>query len=411
MDTDTPTTPRATAAAAPAVGLPWPSLLVLGAATFLVVTGEMLPTAVLPQMSADLGVPPARTGLLVSLWAATVVVLSFPLVRLTRRWERRRVIAGALAVFGVASVLTALADSFAAAAAARVLGAATTGLLWAVVNAHTAAVAGERHLARAVAVVLGGATLGTVVGVPAVNVVARVADWRIGFVALGVAAAALAVAIPRVVAPADDVVGSPAPDARGARALGPVVAVTALVGLVLVGHFAAFTFVTTLVDGTAAHVPGGVSGVLLLFGVVSALGVALVGRVPDARTAAALAAATSLVAVALLGLTVLGAHPALGLGVVVLWALSTGALPPLAQTTILRLAGPGLRATAATLIPVTFNLGIAVGAALGSAATARLGAEGVPAPAAAVVVVAGVGLAATARRDARARRSRPARTP
>ena len=72
--------------------LPWPSLLVLGGTAFVMVTSEMLPTAVLPEMSAGLGVTEAQTGFLVSLWAAVVVVGSLPLVRLVRRLDRRAVI-------------------------------------------------------------------------------------------------------------------------------------------------------------------------------------------------------------------------------------------------------------------------------------------------------------------------------
>src|SRR4051812_25965191 len=64
--------------------LPWPSLLVLGTATFTMVTAEMLPTAVLGPMSEGLDVPDAQAARLVSLWAAVVVVASFPLVALTR---------------------------------------------------------------------------------------------------------------------------------------------------------------------------------------------------------------------------------------------------------------------------------------------------------------------------------------
>src|SRR4051812_45157040 len=105
-------------------GLPWPSLVVLGGTTFVMVTGEMLPTAVLPQMSADLGVTQARTGLLVPLWALTVVVAPSPLARLPRRWDRRTVVTGALVVFAAASALTAVAPTYEVAAAGRLLGAA-----------------------------------------------------------------------------------------------------------------------------------------------------------------------------------------------------------------------------------------------------------------------------------------------
>src|SRR3954447_18184747 len=81
--------------------MPWPALLVLGAATFVMVTAEMLPTAVLRPMSEGLGTPETKVAQLVSLWAAVVVLASFPLVALSRRLERRTVItAGAVALSG-----------------------------------------------------------------------------------------------------------------------------------------------------------------------------------------------------------------------------------------------------------------------------------------------------------------------
>lgn len=382
--------------------LPWPSLLVLGGATFVMVTGEMLPTAVLPAMSADLDVPQARTGLLVSLWALTVVVATFPLVRLTARFDRRTVVAAALVVFAVSAALTAAAPTYAVAAGARVAGAAATGLLWAAVNTHTADLVHPSHLARAIAVVLGGATLGTVLGTPLASVVAQAWDWRGAFVALAVLAVVAAVLVRVVVRAAAAPAGSDGgtvdgPGGQGRPSLRPVLVVAALVGLVLVGHFAAFTFVTRLVEEPAARLPGGVSGLLLLFGVASAVGVAVVGRVGDRRPAAALVVTTVLVAASLVALLVVDA-PSAAVLVVAAWGLTTGALPPLAQTAILRAAGPEHRTTAGTVIPVVFNLGIAVGAALGAAVVDRSGPSALPLPAAAVVLVAAVALAVRSRR-------------
>lgn len=372
--------------------LPWPSLVVLGGATFVMVTGEMLPTAVLPQMSADLGVTQARTGLLVSLWALTVVVATFPLVRVTRRWDRRSVVAGALLVFGAASALTAVAPTYETAVAGRLLGAAVCGLLWATVNAHVADIVPSRGLATGVAVVLGGATLGTVIGVPLASFVAQGWDWRVSFGALAVLGG-VAAALVRAV-----VTGPAAPrsaDERAATPVGqlrPVLVVAGLVGLVLVGHFAAFTFVTRLVADAAAGLPGGVSGALLVFGASSAVGLALVGRVRDRWTGTALLAATVLVAASVLALTVVDGSALTGLVVLVAWGLTSGALPPLAQTLIMRTAGPEHRGTAGGVIPVVFNLGIAVGAALGSVIVERSGPAALPVPAAVVVAVAAVGL-------------------
>ena len=390
----------------PADALPWPSLLVLGAGTLLVVTAEMLPTAVLEQMSTGLGVAESSTGLLVSVWAAVVVVLSFPLVRLTRRWDRRAVIAVGLAVLALSSALTALAPTFQTAVGARILGAAAVGLLWASTNAHVADLVPDRLLGRAVAVVLGGATLGMVVGTPLARLVADTAGWRAAFWALAALGLLGAVAVRLVVAPAAAAQG-PAADAgasggaggapasrRGTRQL---LLVTALVALVLVGHYGAYTYITRLAEAPAEILPGGMSGLLLAFGLASALGVALAGRLGD-RSGPALVVSVGATALVVLALGIVDESPAVGVGVVVAWGVVSGGMPPFAQTLILRLAGPERRSFAGALIPVLFNGGIAVGAALASLVVARSGVSAVPLLAALVIGAATWGLAWAVRR-------------
>ncbi|MFC5730064.1 MULTISPECIES: MFS transporter [Nocardioides] len=374
-------------------GLPWPALLVLGAATLVMVTGEMLPTAVLPQMSAGLGVSESSTGLLVSVWAAVVVIASFPLVRLTRRVDRPTVVVGSLLVFGVAATATAIAPSYAVVLCARMLGAASVGLLWATVNAHVASLVPDRLLGRATAVVLGGATIGMVLGTPIGRVIADVGGWRASFWVL--AGASLIIAgLVRAVVPNTPAVATGGTAIGGTRGgIRPMAVVTVLVALVLVGHYGAYTFITRLAEHPADVVPGGMGGLLLIFGLASAVGVALAGRVLD-RTRTALAATTFATAVSVLGLVAAERHALAGVVVVAFWGVTSGALPPLAQTLILRLAGPEHRSLAGALIPVLFNGGIAVGAALASAVVARSGPEALAAPAAVLVAAAAVGLVA-----------------
>ena len=70
----------------------------------------------------------------------------------------------------------------------------------------------------------------------------------------------------------------------------------------------------------------------------------------------------------------------------------------------MRTAGPEHRGTAGGVIPVVFNLGIAVGAALGSVIVERSAPAALPVPAALVVAVAAVGLVVSTR----SRAGRPA---
>lgn len=379
------------------------SLLVLATATFVMVTSEMLPLAVLPLMAADLAVPTERVGILVSAWALAVVVLSLPLVRLTARAPRRTVLAVAMTVLAASAALTAAADGYALVLAARLLGAAACGLLWAGVNAHTAGLVAPDRLPRAVAVVLGGATLGTVVGVPLAGLVAEGLGWRPAFAGLAVLAAGSALAVRVAVVPGPPTRGAAPADATPARAaLGRVATLAGLTGLLLVGHFAAYTFVTELLGTPAAALPGGMPGLLLLLGLASAGGLVVVGRLPGSRVGAGLTTSAGVTALALLAVPGAVRHPASTVAVVVVWGAASGALPALAQTQIMARAGERLRTTAGALIPVVLNLGIAVGAAAGSALVARGGPMALPVPAAVVVALAAGGFAAAHARTRRA---------
>jgi predicted MFS family arabinose efflux permease len=183
------------------------------------------------------------------------------------------------------------------------------------------------------------------------------------------------------------------------RGTGQLLAVTALVALVLVGHYGAYTYITRLTEVPAEALPGGMSALLLVFGLASAVGVALAGRLSD-RTGPALVVSVAATALTVLALGVVDTNPAVGIAVVVAWGVVSGGMPPFAQTLILRLAGPERRSFAGALIPVLFNGGIAVGAALASWVVAGTGVTALPLLGAVVVGVAAVGLALSLRRAA-----------
>ncbi|MFC0681277.1 MFS transporter [Lysobacter korlensis] len=379
-----------------------PSLLTLAATTFVAVTAEMLPAAVLPYLSHDLGVTVGQAGLLVSIWAATVVLASFPLARWTARFDRRTVITWALVTLASATAVTAVADDFLLAAGSRVVGAGATGLLWSTVNAHAAAIAPEQRLTRATAVVLGGATAGTVLAVPLGHTAAGVWGWRAPFLALAVLALLTAVLVRVVLAPR----GARKEGGNGTsgerRPLTPLIMLGALGGLIFAAHFGAFTFVAALLEANGSLVPTSV--LLLLFGMLSAAGVVAVGQAGDRYPNGLLIAISALVATTLAGLMLLGVHPLLDVLLIAAWGAATGGVGPAVQARIMRAAGAEHRTIAGALIPVTFNLGIAIGAGIGSATVDFTGVTAVPAVATALAALATVGLVLAARH-----RPRPAR--
>lgn len=352
----------------------WPVLAALTAATFWTVTAEMLPSGLLPSMSADLGVSESAIGVLVSAWAITIAVVGIPLVRLTLRVPRTTLLSLSLAATVPANLLTALATDYTLALIGRVLAATAHGLFWAVVVSYVASIVDPARLGRALSIVLAGPTLAGLAGLPTAAFIAEWTGWRTVFVGLSVvlalAALSLRLVLPRPIAPAEPHGEEPA--GTWDRSGRGVVFVAGAGGLVLVGHFAAFTYITTLVTGVGGFGSTAIPLVLLVLGVAGGVGVLASGFASDRLPGAAIVTAAALVAIGLTLLRFGGVHPALFIAGAIVWGFAIGAFPPILQARVLRVATPSFRPLAGSIVVTALNLGVAAGATLGGVAL-RLG--------------------------------------
>ncbi|MGN6610536.1 MAG: MFS transporter [Angustibacter sp.] len=344
--------------------LPWTLLVATGAAVFAAITTEILPVSLLPQISATLGTSEATGGLLVFSYAVVVAGASVPLTAVAMRWDRRRVLVLALAGMALSNAGFAAADGFRLAAAARVLGGVAHAGFFSVVFAATAASAPPRLVGRAVGVISAGNALGVAVGVPLGTALGTVIGWRWVFLATGLALAVLSGTLRTVMSP------SPPPARQGHEPIlravraRPILRVAALVALLMLGHYTAYTFVSVLLRDAGIGVLQ-VSAALFAYGLAGVAGVALAAATADRYVLASLRTCTCLVAVALLVFGTFAASPVTAAAALVVWGLGFGALPTLLQTLALRRA-PTAPDAGSALVNTAFNVGIAGGALLGA---------------------------------------------
>ena len=359
------------------VRLPWMPLLLLSAGIFVAVTSEFLPVGLLPQLRDELGVSEAQVGLLVTVFAASVVVATAPLTHVTRRVPRKRLLIVLLAVFAVANLVVALAPGYAVLVVARVVGGAAHGVFWAVVTPYAARLVPPERLSRAVAVVAAGATVATVAGVPLGTLLGAAVGWRASFAVIAGLVVVIALAIVAVLPPVAHGATDPARDAAaGGRArrdptLAPVLLLCATVVLVTLGHAAFYTYIAAWVIDVAGFAAAAVAPVLLAFGAAGAAGVALAGVLGDRYPRALLPIMLAGVIAAVAGLGVVSAaptasaEPVVVVVLIVAWSAFLGGVPVIFQARLLQLASPALRDIGAAWITVAFNVGIGGGALLG----------------------------------------------
>jgi DHA1 family inner membrane transport protein len=348
------------------VRTPWFALITLAFAVFATVTVEMIPAGLLPAMSATFSVPASTIGLLVSLWAVTIIVASLPAVRLTARLDRRTLIVAALVVMALANLVTALAPTFEVALGSRVVAAVAHGTFWSVVMVYATSLVPPSASGRTVAIVSGGASGATVAGIPIGTVIGQVADWRFVFAGLAVVLAIVAATIHRRLPASPAVVA----DAGGGdrhrdRSLAPVLAAAIACTFTAAASFTLFTYIAPYLTDVARLPSSSIGPMLLGFGVAGIAGLVAAGFTTDRWPVASLVATAGLFTAALAVLGLAPQHTASVVGAVLIWGLAIGGLPAMLQARMLGVASPALRATASALMVVFFNGGIALGATLG----------------------------------------------
>ncbi|TSE01510.1 MFS transporter [Skermania sp. ID1734] len=351
---------------------------VIGAGIFLMGTTEFMIAGLLPEVAMDLGVDVARAGLLVTAFAAGMIIGPPVMALATVRLPARATLVGALAVFAAGHIVAAVSDSFAIVTASRVITALATGTFWAVGAVVATAVAGPGASARALAVMSGGLSLAVVAGVPLGTFAGQLTGWRGPFWMLAVLAIVAIGAVARF-APAD--AGEPG-DRLSARdevsAVRPwrMWVVLGAIMLAQAGFLGAYSYISPLLTDRAGIPAGLVPVVLVGFGIGALVGTAIGGRIGDRYPLATVAAAVSLTATALLVLAAAASHsPIVVILVVLLGACGLGANPVLIAQT-LRQAGGG-STLASSLATAAFNLGTAAGSALaGATLTTSLGLVG-----------------------------------
>lgn len=377
---------------APPTGrFPYGRLLVLAGAIFVSVSSEFLPTGLLPDIAADLRVSESRVGLLVSVFAFTVVLSATPLTFLTRRFDRKWLLVTLLGVFALSNVFAALAPNYELLAAARILGGLAHGLFWAVVNPYTAFLVPRHQLARAISVTTAGGTFAFIGGVPFTAALGHALGWRLAFAAMAVLVVAFAVLtmilLPTVSHRVQLKTGEIAVPLLRDRTVVALAIVAMTVLLVATGHNLFYTYIAPWsID--VGRVPADLVSVELLFlGGAGAIGLVLAGMFGDRwpRLTVNLMVATLIASIVLMARFADGIVPVILLGM--LWSAAFGGLPALFSARSLDGTSPRVREYAGAIVTTAFNSAIGLGALFGGLVLDHAGIAAVPWWAAGIVAV------------------------
>jgi predicted MFS family arabinose efflux permease len=378
---------------------------------FAMVTSEFVVAGLMPQMAAGLGATIPQIGYLITAFAAAMA-LGGPLLTVALlRVPPKRALLLLFAVFLAGNVLAATAPDYGAMLAARVITGVASQAFFGVAVSLATRLARPDLRGRAVAVVLNGLMLGTLLGMPMATVVGGAWGWRSAFwviAALGVvAAAATAVGVPA----AEGTEGAGAGAGGGLRGQGrvftsPRLWLTLSTSTFVIGAtFSAFSYVNPILTEVTGFAAGTVPLLLVAYGAATVAGNTVVGRLADRYALPVLVAGLLLNLVFLTGFALFAHVPVPAVAFLLGIGLVGVTMNPAMVTRVQRAGdtGPLVNTVHSSFI----TLGVIVGSWAGGLAIGAFGLRG-PLWLGAALVVVGL---ATLLPDLARRATRPARSP
>lgn len=363
-----------------------PPLLALAAGAFGIGVTEFAPMGLLPVIATDLSVSIPSAGLLISAYALGVV-LGAPLMTLaTGRVPRRTLLIGLAGIFTIGNALSALADNYALLMIARIITSLNHGAFFGVGAIVAAGLVPPDRKAGAVAAMFMGLTIANVVGVPLATWAGETLGWRASFwgiAMIGVMVmAALALTLPKAAAPA---AGDMLAELRvlGRRRILSALALTVIGSSAM---FTVFTYITPILREQTGASLGFVTAMLVLYGLGLTVGNWVGGKFADRSVDRTLIVTLAGLSFVLLTFAVAMPLASVSAVLIFLWGIASFALVPPLQVRVMDAAREAPNLASAVNIGA-FNLGNAIGAALGGAVIA--GGLGYPA-----VALAGAGASA-----------------
>lgn len=342
------------------------ALYALTAGAFGIGVTEFVIMGLLLNVGADFGVSIAAAGLLISGYALGVVGGAPIMTTATARWPRKTVLLVLMAIFTVGNAACALAPSYGALMAARVLTSFAHGTFFGVGSVVATGLVPRERRASAIAVMFMGLTVANILGVPFGTWLGQHFGWRASFWAVTVigALAFLVIArfVPKIAAPTD--AGDWRADLR-ALARRPVLLGLLTTVLGWVGVFGVFTYIAPLLTTVTGFSEGAVSPILLIFGGGLVVGNLLGGKLADRHVVRTVLGSLLSLSV-VLGLMTFALHSQ-WLAIVfvaLLGATAFATVAPLQLWVMEKASGAG-ESLASSFNIAAFNLGNAIGAWLG----------------------------------------------
>ena len=349
-------------------------VFVFSLSAFIFNTTEFVPVALLSDIALSFEMETAIVGLMITVYAWMVFLGSLPLMLLTAKVERKKLLLSIFSLFIVSHILSVVAWNFWVLLISRIGIALAHAIFWSITASLVIRVAPKDKKQQALGLLALGSSLAMILGLPLGRMIGQVLDWRSTFAVIGVIATLVILLMWKLLPylPSKNAGSLVSLPILAKRPL--LIGIYLLVMMIISGHFTTYSYIEPFAIKISQFTSEIATMMLFIFGLAGIAGSFLFGRLYAKNPRKFIACAMLLVIVPQLLLFPLK-HVEMAIFLLVfLWGIGITSLSIALQMCVLELA-PDATDVATAIYSGIYNVGIGAGALFGSIVIHQLGLE------------------------------------
>ena len=343
----------------------WLPLIALVICVFIVNMSEFVPIGLLTDITTDFSISESSAGLLISMYAWAVAILSLPIMLALRKMEFRRMLLMCIALFAFFQILSGLSNSYWMLMVSRIGVAVAHSIFWSIATPLAVRIVPAHLQKLAISAVATGTSVAMIAGLPLGRIIGLALGWRMTFVVIAVvsivALILLVIVFPRLENPGTFTLKK-LPSLFKNKVL---VGIYVMLAIYVTGYYTGYSYIEPFLYQVAGFSDNMVTVALTVFGIAGIVGSVLFTKFYDRTRFRFMMMALLGSAVCLLLLNPSAVTLLTVMAVCAFWGLFATSFNVTFQNETLRVSPSDASAISMSLFSGIFNVGIAMGSIIG----------------------------------------------